>query len=82
MKNNYNITITVKFFVVLRKFGPAKSIVRMPENGTIKYLLDKYRIPKENRDLMILVNGLPHQKAEYSLNQGDVVAIFPPTAGG
>lgn len=82
MKNKHYFEITIKFFGNLRKFGPAKSVIRLPEKSTIKHVLDKYRIPKEKRKLIILVNGIPHHKVEYSLNRGDIVAIFPPTAGG
>jgi molybdopterin converting factor small subunit len=76
------IRITVKLFSDLRQFGPAISTIRLPKNATIKFLLDNYRIPREKKDLMIFVNGLPHHKVDYLLNDEDVVAIFPPTAGG
>jgi molybdopterin converting factor small subunit len=76
------IRITVKLFSDLRQFGPAISTIRLPKNATINSLLDNYRIPREKKDLMIFVNGLPHHKVDYLLNDKDVVAIFPPTAGG
>ena len=76
------ISITVKLFSDLRQFGPATSTIRVPKNATINFLLDNYQIPREKKDLMIFVNGLPHYKVNYLLNDGDVVAIFPPTAGG
>jgi molybdopterin converting factor small subunit len=76
------INITIKLFSDLRKYGPATSTIRIPEKSTIKYLLDKYHIPKEKKVLMIFVNGLPHQKVDFVLNNGDIVAVFPPTAGG
>ncbi len=79
---NKNISITIKWFSDLRRYGPATSTIRIPEKSTIKYVLDKYHIPKEKKNLMILVNGLPHHKVDYVLNKGDIVAIFPPTAGG
>ena len=76
------INITIKLFSDLRKYGPATSTISVPEKSTVKYLLNQYRIPKEKKNLMILVNGLPHQKVDYVLNNGDIVAVFPPTAGG
>jgi len=79
---NKNIDITFKLFSDLREYGPAISTIRIPEKSTIKYLLDKYHVPKEKKGLMIFVNGLPHQKVNHVLNKGDIVAIFPPTAGG
>lgn len=79
---NKKIIITIKLFSDLRKYGPAKSTIRIPEKSNIKYLLDKYHIPTEKKNLIILVNGLPHHKADHVLNEGDIIAIFPPTAGG
>jgi molybdopterin converting factor small subunit len=76
------ISITVKLFSDLRQFGPAVSTLHVPENTTIEFLLDNYQIPREKKDLMIFVNGLPHHKVDYLLNDGDVIAVFPPTAGG
>ena len=76
------IRITVKLFFDLRQFGPAISTIPVPEKVTINFLLEKYQIPRENKDLMIFVNGVPHHEVNYLLNDGDVVAIFPPTAGG
>jgi molybdopterin converting factor small subunit len=76
------IRITVKLFSDLRQFGPAISTICLPKNATINSLLDNYRIPREKKDLMIFVNGLPHHKVDDLLNDKDVVAIFPPTAGG
>ena len=76
------ISITVKLFSDLRQFGPAISTIYVPEKATISFLLDNYQIPREKKDLMIFVNGLPHHEVNYLLKDGDVVAIFPPTAGG
>jgi molybdopterin converting factor small subunit len=79
---NKSIDITIKLFSDLRKYGPAKSAISVPEKSNIKYLLDKYHIPNEKKNLIILVNGLPHYKVDHVLTEGDIVAIFPPTAGG
>ena len=79
---NKMISITVKLFSDLRKYGPATSTIHLPEKSALNVLVDTFHIPKEKKDLLILVNGLPHQKADYVLSEGDVVAIFPPTAGG
>jgi len=79
---NKMISVTVKLFSDLRKYGPSTSTIRIPEKSTLNVLLDTFHIPQEKQDLMILVNGLPHQKADYVLREGDAVAIFPPTAGG
>jgi len=40
-----------------------------------------FNIPKESK-LIILINGIPHQKKDTVIKNGDIVAIFPPLAGG
>lgn len=79
---NKQITVTVKFFASLREFGPKKEEVKLPENSSIKNVLDKFKVPEEKRDVVLLINGRPHKKIEDTLQNGDVLAIFPPIAGG
>jgi molybdopterin converting factor small subunit len=76
------ITVTVKLFANLRKYGPAKTVLTIPANSPIKYLFDRYNIPQKDRRVIILVNSQPHQTEATILNDGDVVAIFPPIGGG
>ena len=76
------ISVTIKFFADFRKFGPNKAIISIPRGSKIQYILEKYKIPKTRAKIIILVNGLPHKKAEYQVNDGDIIAIFPPIAGG
>ncbi|MFW9828851.1 MAG: MoaD/ThiS family protein [Candidatus Thorarchaeota archaeon] len=80
--NNNTITITVKFFATLRKYGPEKEVLSIPENSEIKLLFDKYDIPKEERRAIILVNGRPHKDLKTILKNGDLISIFPPIGGG
>jgi len=77
-----NVKIIVKFFANLRKYGPEKSTEIFPMNSTVNDILEKYNIPKNEMNLIILINGKPHQTEKTSLNEGDTVAIFPPLAGG
>lgn len=81
ISNNNTISITVKLFADLQKYGPAKSILDMPEGSTINSIVEKYRIPKEKKIIM-LVNGLPCYDKNLILNNNDTLAIFPPLAGG
>lgn len=81
ISNNNTISITVKLFADLQKYGPAKSILDMPEGSTINSIVEKYRIPKEKKIIM-LVNGLPRYDKNLILNNNDTLAIFPPLAGG
>lgn len=81
MPNN-EISVTVKFFATLRKFGPNNEIIKIPENSKVKLLFEKYNIPKDNQRTIILVNGRPHKDEKTILKDGDVVSIFPPIGGG
>jgi molybdopterin converting factor small subunit len=77
-----NIIVTVKFFAMLREYGPKKEIISVPENSTIELLFNKYQIPKDTSKKIIIVNGRPHNDLETVLNDGDIVSIFPQIAGG
>jgi molybdopterin converting factor small subunit len=81
ISNNNTISITVKLFADLQEFGPAKSIIDVPEGSTINFIIEKYKIPKEKKIIMI-VNRLPRYDKNLILNDNDTVAIFPPLAGG
>ena len=76
------ITVTVKFFASLREFGPKKTDIKLPSRSSIKSILDKFKIPKEARQLILLVNGEPHKNLDTILAGGDIIAIFPPIGGG
>jgi molybdopterin converting factor small subunit len=79
---NNKIEVTVKFFAMLREYGPAKEAISIPENSTIDVLFNRYRIPKEAWRTIIIVNGRPHKDLETILKNGDIVSIFPPIGGG
>ena len=80
--NNNKINVTVKFFAMLREYGPVKETINVPENSTIKLLFKRYQIPKEAWKTIIIVNGRPHKDLETVINDGDIVSIFPPIGGG
>ncbi|MFW9990024.1 MAG: MoaD/ThiS family protein [Candidatus Odinarchaeota archaeon] len=80
--NNSFISITVKFFATLRKYGPDKELLTIPKNSEVKLLFDKYNVPKNERNAIILINGRPHKNLKTILNDGDLIAIFPPIGGG
>ena len=81
MSNN-KINVTVKFFAMLREYGPTKEAISIPENSPIELLFKRYQIPKEAWRTIIIVNGRPHKDLETVLNDGDIVSIFPPIGGG
>ena len=81
MNDKKYITATVKFFANLRSIAPPKKIVSLPLGSTVGTILDLFTISKDTK-LIILINGSPHQKRETLVRDGDIVAIFPPLAGG
>ena len=82
--------ITLKLFATLTDYLPAASrytnIVELEvaQGATIVQVIDPYRLPSALVHL-VLVNGryiAPEQRASESLTDGDVLAIWPPIAGG
>ena len=82
MNDKNSISVTVKFFANLRQYGPQKTVLELSEGNTVKFILEKFKIPKEEKNLIIMINGRPHQKASSILENGDILAIFPKIAGG
>ena len=77
--------VEVRLFANLAKLLPPgsqkKRITMTVKKGTtIDELLEKLNIPPKITNI-IMVNGI-HQKRETLLNEGDVVSVFPPIAGG
>ena len=50
------------------------------KGATIDELLDKLSIPPRITNI-VMVNGV-HKDRKTELNEGDVVSVFPPIAGG
>ncbi|BCO26546.1 hypothetical protein MIZ03_1429 [Rhodoferax lithotrophicus] len=84
------MNITLKLFASLTDYLPPESqytnIVALdiaPET-TIGQLVEQYRLPPKQVHL-VLVNGsyiAPEQRTIKTLAEGDVLAIWPPIAGG
>jgi len=82
--------ITLKLFASLTDYLPPASkytnIVELDiaAETTISQLVELYRLPDKQVHL-VLVNGTyvaPDQRASRTLTEGDVLAIWPPIAGG
>lgn len=82
--------ITLKLFASLTDYLPAaakySNIVEldMADATTIGQLVEQYRLPEKLVHL-VLVNGTyiaAEQRATRILVEGDVLAIWPPIAGG
>lgn len=80
--------VTFKLFATLMKYLPPDANVHeVPlevDDSTSAYdLLDRFNVPRELAHL-VLVNGVYLQLEERSLplKENDVLAIWPPVAGG
>ncbi len=76
-----DIAVTVKLFATLKEYGKARSEVTVPEGSTVRSIIEKYKISKGMKTLIIMVNGRG-RKDNFVLKDGDTVALFPPIGGG
>lgn len=84
------MNITLKLFATLTDYLPAESrytnIVELDVTAgtTIGQIIEQYHLPPKWVQL-VLVNGTyiaPENRAIQELVEGDVLAIWPPIAGG
>jgi molybdopterin converting factor small subunit len=82
--------ITLKLFASLTDYLPVTSKytniveIEVPDGATITQITEPYRLPPALVHL-VLVNGryiAPEQRTTEALSEGDVLAIWPPIAGG
>lgn len=82
--------ITLKLFATLTDYLPAASRytnvveLEVAPGVTITQVVEPYKLPPALVHL-VLVNGryiAPEQRAVEKLSEGDVLAIWPPIAGG
>ena len=81
--------ITLKLYAMLTQYLPAgaeKNISRLelPEDTTVGAVIKQLRMPEELVHL-VLLNGVyvePARLDETPLNDSDVLAVWPPVAGG
>jgi sulfur carrier protein len=77
--------IEIKLFATLREYlpkGSGRFSCKMEVEGStrVQDILLRLKIPEEMPKI-ILINGV-HGKKEQVLEEGDVLSIFPPVAGG
>ena len=84
------MNITLKLFASLTDYLPVESkytnivALDIAPDTTILQLVQRYRLPAKEVHL-VLVNGsyiAPELRASKTLVEGDVLAIWPPIAGG
>ncbi len=82
--------ITFKLYASLTQYLPAEARssnrieIDVPADASIAQIVEPFMMPPKLLHL-VLVNGvyiLPDQRATRTLVEGDVLAIWPPIAGG
>lgn len=81
--------ITLKLFAALRDHLPADAqesaiAIDVPDDVTPNQVIDRYGVPRKLAHLM-LINGIyvdPAHRDDGRLKDGDVIAVWPPIAGG
>jgi len=72
--------VEVKLFANFRKGRFKQKDLELPEGSCVRDLLEHLDIPQKDAKV-IIVSGLA-TSAEHKLSDHDIVAIFPPIAGG
>lgn len=84
------MNITLKLFASLTDYLPVESkytnivTLDVPTGTTIGSVIEQHNLPEKWVHL-VLVNGVyiyPDKRATHTLVEGDVLAIWPPIAGG
>ena len=81
--------ITFKLYAGLQDYLPANARdnaveIDLPDSTTVKDVTEKFQLPPKLLQI-VLVNGVfltPEQRISQALKDGDVLAIWPPVAGG
>ena len=74
------MVVEVRLFASFREGRFNEKELELPEGSSLSSLLEHLRIAERDAKILI-VNGLA-VSAEHKLSHHDVVAIFPPIAGG
>lgn len=80
------VRITVKLFLSLTKYQPASSCngvfeLEIMPGAKIGDLLAELNIPEELAEV-ILINGIPSQTKDESIQDGDIITMLPFVIGG
>ena len=81
--------VTLKLFATLGDYLPPEAKFNqiqldLPEGTSVQALVERYNLPPKLVHL-VLVNGhfvSPPERSVRALQDGDVLAIWPPIAGG
>jgi molybdopterin converting factor small subunit len=83
------VQVELKLFATLMQYLPADARghtvrVELPEGITIYELMEQFHVPREQAHLVVR-NGVYvpfSERDSYKLQEGDVIALWPPVAGG
>ncbi|MFK7861428.1 MAG: MoaD/ThiS family protein [Granulosicoccus sp.] len=82
--------ITFKLYATLQHLLPAGAVknavqIEVPDDVTLNDIIDEHKVPRELAHL-VLINGVFQCEADRDkpqvLKDSDVLAIWPPVAGG
>ncbi len=81
--------ITLKLYAGLSQYLPQNAEqnatrLQLAHEGTACSVLEKFNVPQESVHL-VLLNGIyltPEERRRTGLSDGDVLAVWPPVAGG
>lgn len=74
------MVVEVKLFATFREGRFSEKKLELSEESSLSDLLKRLKIPEKDAKIMI-VNGQA-VSVEHKLSNNDVIAIFPPIAGG
>lgn len=74
------IKVEVRLFATFREGREKKQVLMLEENSEISKVLDILNIKKEEVSILLL-NGRDGP-IDRKLEDGDVIALFPPVGGG
>lgn len=83
------MNLTLKLYAGLTDYLPPgaednKLVIEISASNTAYEIIDKYNVPREMAHL-VLLNGVyikPEDRNQAVFNDGDILAIWPPVAGG
>ncbi len=81
MSEKDELEVEVRVFASLSEFAPTRPRLRIRAKSTLNDLIEVLGMPIDGR-YIILVNTVPEWNRNRVLGEGDIIAIFPPLAGG